>query len=78
MIYNEIAKLIQSKFKFINQPTEAEIINILRKITEDTTENELDEIILNTVKDTTSIILHSIDMSSTISILDQIKMALKK
>ncbi len=78
MTYKEIAELIQNKYGFINKPSREEIDNILGKVTQETTENEFDEIVFQYIKNTLAYANESLDMSSSISILEQIKKVLSE
>jgi len=78
MTYKEIAELIQNKYGFINKPSREEIDNILGKATQETTENEFDKIVFQYIKNTLAYANESLDMSSSISILEQIKKALSE
>ncbi len=77
MTYKEIAKLLQIRYGFVNEPNRKEIDNILSEITQYTTESDFDKIVYKYIEDTLSSSNESLDMSSTINILEQIKMALK-
>ena len=73
MTNNEIAKLIQSRYKLVNEPKENEVIQILEEINKYTTEEKFEEIIFNNISDRLSYCNESADMSDTINILELIQ-----
>jgi len=77
LTYKKVAKLLQSRYGFVNEPNTTEIDNILSEITQHTTESEFDKIVYTYIEDTLSYSNESLDMSSTINILEQIKAVLK-
>lgn len=83
MTNTEIAKLIQAQYKYIKQPQEMEVLEILKAIkirmqsSRSISELELDSIINDKLANRTRIVNDSVDMSASQSILQQILQAAK-
>jgi hypothetical protein len=80
----EIAKLIKNKYRFVKQPLEHEISSILIKVKIDLStygtisEDKLRRIIFEVLKGKEVFIFDSAEMSSSVSILQQIIIAARK
>lgn len=80
----EIAKLIQNKYRFVKQPSESEVSSILRKVKivlsvyGSVSEEKLGRIVFEVLKGKDVFILDSAEMSSSVSILQQIIIAARK
>ncbi|MFM2484354.1 hypothetical protein [Celerinatantimonas yamalensis] len=78
MTQQDIANLIQEKFKFVETPSNNEVAEILLRLTATTTEDEFRKIVYDVVENTECFLFESIDMSASKNILLQIKVAAGK